>query len=170
MEKEYLEIGKIVTVHGLHGDVKVQPWCDSPEFLCAFPVLYLGKEKKEVEITTARVQKNMALLHLDGYDSVEQAERLRNQILYLYREDVVLEEGTYFIQDLIGMAVSDADTDEAYGVLKDVLQTGANDVYVVETAAGKELLIPAIPDVIVEINLDENRMKIRPLEGLLDAN
>jgi 16S rRNA processing protein RimM len=68
------------------------------------------------------------------------------------------------------MAVSDADTDEAYGVLKDVLQTGANDVYVVETAAGKELLIPAIPDVIVEINLDENRMKIRPLEGLLDAN
>jgi 16S rRNA processing protein RimM len=170
MEKEYLEIGKIVTVHGLHGDVKVQPWCDSPEFLCAFPVLYLGKEKKEVEITTARVQKNMALLHLDGYDSVEQAERLRNQILYLYREDVVLEEGTYFIQDLIGMAVSDVDTDEAYGVLKDVLQTGANDVYVVETAAGKELLIPAIPDVIVEINLDENRMKIRPLEGLLDAN
>ena len=130
--KSYLEIGKIVTLHGLRGDVKVQPWCDDAEFLCEFPVLYLGKEKKEVEVSHARPQKNMVLLHLEGYDTPEQAETLRNQILYLNREDVELEEGTYFIQDLIGLDVIDADNGTAYGTLKDVLQTGANDVYVVQ--------------------------------------
>lgn len=168
--KDYLEIGKIVTVHGLRGDVKVQPWCDSPEFLCAFPVLYLGKEKKEVEVLDARVQKNMAILRLDGYETVEQAEMLRNQMLYLHREDVELEDDTYFIQDLIGLDVLDADSGVFYGTLKDVLQTGANDVYVVQPENGKEVLIPAIPDVIVETNLETGCMKIRPLEGLLDAN
>ena len=81
--KSYLEIGKIVTLHGLRGDVKVQPWCDDAEFLCEFPVLYLGKEKKEVEVSHARPQKNMVLLHLEGYDTPEQAETLRNQILFL---------------------------------------------------------------------------------------
>lgn len=168
--KDYLEIGKIVTVHGLRGDVKVQPWCDSPEFLCAFPVLYLGKEKKEVEVIDARVQKNMAVLRLGGYETVEQAETLRNQMLYLHREDVELEDGIYFVQDLIGLDVLDADSGVSYGILKDVLQTGANDVYVVQSEGGKEVLIPAIPDVIVETNLEAGCMKIRPLEGLLDAN
>lgn len=112
----------------------------------------------------------MVLLHLEGYDTPEQAETLRNQILYLNREDVELEEGTYFIQDLIGLDVVDADNGTVYGTLKDVLQTGANDVYVVQAEGGKELLIPAIPDVIVETNIEEHCMKIRPLEGLLDAN
>lgn len=168
--KDYLEIGKIVTVHGLRGDVKVQPWCDSPEFLCAFPVLYLGKEKKEVEVIDARVQKNMVVLRLGGYETVEQAESLRNQMLYLHREDVELEDGTYFVQDLMGLDVLDADSGVSYGILKDVLQTGANDVYVVQPEGGKEVLIPAIPDVIVETNLEAGCMKIRPLEGLLDAN
>ena len=157
--KSYLEIGKIVTLHGLRGDVKVQPWCDDAEFLCEFPVLYLGKEKKEVEVSHARPQKNMVLLHLEGYDTPEQN-----------REDVELEEGTYFIQDLIGLDVIDADNGTVYGTLKDVLQTGANDVYVVQAEGGKEILIPAIPDVIVETNIEEHCMKIRPLEGLLDAN
>lgn len=168
--KDYLEIGKIVTVHGLRGDVKVQPWCDSPEFLCAFPILYLGKEKKEVEVLNARIQKNMVILRLDGYETLEQAETLRNQMLYLHREDVELEEDTYFVQDLIGLDVLDADSNVSYGTLKDVLQTGANDVYVVQSESGKEVLIPAIPDVVVETNLEYGCMKIRPLEGLLDAN
>lgn len=157
-------------MHGLRGDVKVQPWCDSPEFLCAFPVLYLGKEKKEVEVIDARVQKNMVVLRLGGYETVEQAESLRNQMLYLHREDVELEDGTYFVQDLMGLDVLDADSGVSYGILKDVLQTGANDVYVVQPEGGKEVLIPAIPDVIVETNLEAGCMKIRPLEGLLDAN
>ena len=99
----------------------------------------------------------------------EQAERLRGQILYMHRDDVELEEGVYFIQDLIGLSVLDADSGEVYGELTDVLQTGANDVYEV-TGTERTILIPAIPDVIIETNLEAGTMRIRPLEGLLDAN
>ena len=101
--KQYLEIGKIVNVHGLRGDVKVVPWCDEPEFLCEFDTLYLGKTQKPVNVTAARLQKGNVLLHLEGVDTVEAAEQLRNQVLYMDRDEVELEEGVYFIQDLIGL-------------------------------------------------------------------
>lgn len=168
--KQYLEIGKIVNVHGLRGDVKVVPWCDDPEFLCAFETLYLGKSYKPVEITAARLQKNTVLLHLNGVENVEEAEKLRGQVLYMDRDEVELEEGVYFIQDLIGLEVLDADTRESYGRLTDVLQTGANDVYEVRGEDGKTVLIPAIPDVVLETDLDAGIMRIRPLEGLFDAD
>lgn len=168
--KQYLEIGKIVNVHGLRGDVKVVPWCDDPEFLCEFDTLYLGKEHKPVEITAARLQKNNVLLHLEGVDTVEKAEKLRNQVLYMDRNEVELEEGVYFIQDLIGLDVIDADTGVSYGILSDVLQTGANDVYEVKDEAGKIVLIPAIPNVVLETDIEAGRMIIRPLEGLFDAD
>ena len=108
--KQYLEIGKIVNVHGLRGDVKVVPWCDDPEFLCEFDTLYLGKAQKPVTVTAARLQKGNVLLHLEGVDTAEAAEALRNQVLYMDRDEVELEEGVYFIQDLIGLEVLDADT------------------------------------------------------------
>lgn len=167
--KQYLEIGKIVNVHGLRGDVKVVPWCDDPAFLCEFETLYLGKDYRPVEVTDARLQKNNVLLHLDGVETVEEAEKLRGSILYMDRNEVELEEGVYFIQDLIGLEVLDADTGKSYGTLTDVMQTGANDVYEVKAADGSAVLIPAIPDVIVETNIDAGVMTIRPLEGLFDA-
>lgn len=169
MEKQYLEIGKIVNIHGLRGDVKVMPWCDDPAFLCEFEQLYLGKGHQPVQIAAARVMKQMVILRLEGVTMPEQAERLRGQILYMHRDDVELEEGVYFIQDLIGLSVLDADSGEVYGELTDVLQTGANDVYEV-TGTERTILIPAIPDVIIETNLEAGTMRIRPLEGLLDAN
>ena len=113
--------------------------------------------------------KQMVILRLEGVTTPEQAERLRGQILYMHRDDVELEEGVYFIQDLIGLSVLDADSGEVYGELTDVLQTGANDVYEV-TGTERTILIPAIPDVIIETNLEAGTMRIRPLEGLLDAN
>ena len=128
------------------------------------------REERSGSIRTLAHKKTWCCCIWKADDTPEQAETLRNQILYLNREDVELEEGTYFIQDLIGLDVIDADNGAAYGTLKDVLQTGANDVYVVQAEGGKELLIPAIPDVIVETNIEEHCMKIRPLEGLLDAN
>ena len=171
MKKEYLEIGKIVNVHGLRGDVKVMPWCDDPEFLCEFETLYLGKEHRGVVIADARTFKNTVILRLEGCNTIEAAEKLRNQILYMHRDDVELEEGVYFIQDLIGLEVVDADSGRVYGTLKDVMQTGANDVYEVrDEAQKKSYWIPAIPDVIIETDVDGGIMKIRPLEGLLDAN
>lgn len=168
--KQYLEIGKIVNVHGLRGDVKVVPWCDAPEFLCEFDTLYLGKAQKPVTVTAARLQKGNVLLHLEGVDTAEAAEALRNQVLYMDRDEVELEEGVYFIQDLIGLEVLDADTGKSYGKLSDVMQTGANDVYEIRDETGKTMLIPAIPDVVQETDLDGGIMRIRPLEGLFDAD
>lgn len=168
MRKHYLEIGKIVTVHGLGGIVKVQPWCDDAEFLCEFEVLYCGRQYVPMEIQRASVQKNMALVKFKGVDTVEQAQALRNSILYMDRNDVELEEGTYFIQDLIGLKVSDADTGADYGKIADVLQTGANDVYLLRDDSGKERLVPVIPDVVTEIEPEQGYVKIRPLKGLFD--
>ncbi len=171
MKKEYLEIGKIVNVHGLKGDVKVMPWCDEPGLLCEFDSLYIDRDKNEINIETARVLKNMVIMRFEGCNTVEAAEKLRNKVLYIHRDDLELEEGVYFIQDLIGLKVIDADTGAAYGTLKDVAPTGANDVYeVYDEEKKKSYWIPAIPDVVIETDVDGGVMKIRPLEGLLDAN
>ena len=168
MKKQFLEIGKIVNVHGLGGMVKVMPWCDSAEFLAEFEVLYRGKDHTPMEIERASVQKNMVLMKFAGVDTPEAANALRNTVLYMNREDVELDEDTYFIQDLQGMRVIDADTGKEYGVLNDVLQTGANDVYEVKSPAGQMLLVPVIPDVVLNVDFDAEVITIRPLKGLFD--
>lgn len=165
--KQFLEIGKIVNVVGLKGEVKVMPWCDTPELLCEFDTLYY-KSQTPVVIENARVQKNMVVLKIKGVDSVEDAQKIRNRILYMDRNDVELPEDVYFVQDLIGLEVSDVDSGMVYGELCDVSETGANDVYHIKTADGKMLYIPAIPDVVIETDVEGGRMKIRPLKGLFD--
>ncbi len=168
MKKQYLEIGKIVSIHGLNGVCKVQPWCDDPAFLCEFDTLYRGKLHAPMHLTDARVQKNMVLAKFEGVDTPEQAEALRGTVLYMNRDDVELDEDSYFIQDLIGLAVVDADDGHEYGKLADVLQTGANDVYTVKTESGKELLVPVIPDVVLNVDPEAEKITIRPLKGLFD--
>ena len=168
MKKQYLEIGKIVNVHGLGGMVKVMPWCDSAEFLSEFEVLYRGREHKPMEIERAAVQKNMVLMKFAGVDTPEAANALRNTVLYMNRDDVELDDDTYFIQDLQGMHVRDADSGKEYGVLHDVLQTGANDVYEVESPEGKMLLVPVIPEVVLNVDFETDTITIRPLKGLFD--
>lgn len=165
MKKQYLETGKIVNVHGLKGEVKVYPWCDSPEFLCEFETLYTNQGNEVITIERARVQKNMVIMKIKGIDTVEQAQSMRNKIIYMNRDDVELEDGSYFIQDLIGLKVYDADTSEFYGTLVNVLETGANDVYTIQNEElHKEYLIPAIPDVVISTDIEKNKMTIRPLE------
>lgn len=165
--KKLLEAGKIVTVFGLKGEVKVQPWCDTPEFLCEFDTLYY-KSGTPVNVERARVQKNMVIMKIEGTDSVEEAQKLRNRVLYIDREDVELDDGCYFIQDLIGLTVMESKDGKVYGKLSDVSQTGANDVYHIKAEDGKEYLIPAIPEVIDSIDLEGGIMKITALDGLFD--
>ena len=166
MKKEYLEAGKIVTTHGIRREVKIMPYTDTPELLCEFERLFMEKSHNEVYIEKSRVFKNMVIAKIEGIDTVEDAEKLRNRILYMHRDDLELDENTYFIEDLIGMEVKDADTDFVYGRISDVLQTGANDVYVIK--GEREYLIPAIPDVVISTDIDNNIMLIRQLEGLFD--
>lgn len=166
MKKEYLEAGKIVTTHGIRGEVKIMPYTDTPELLCEFERLFMEKSHNEVYIEKSRVFKNMVIAKIEGIDTVEDAEKLRNKILYMHRDDLELDEDTYFIEDLIGMEVKDADTDFVYGRIADVLQTGANDVYIIK--GEREYLVPAIPDVVISTDIDNNIMLIRQLEGLFD--
>lgn len=168
--KEFIETGKIVNIHGLRGEVKIMPWSDDPDFICGILIFFIaGKDKKIFEIESARVHKNMVLIKFKGIDTAESANFLRNNIVYIDRNDVELEEGTYFIQDLIGLKVTDADTNEEYGTVRDVFQTGANDVYEVKNGE-RTVLIPAIPDVIVNTDLENSVLTIRPLEGLFDED
>lgn len=169
MQKKYLEIGKIVSVHGIKGEVRVQPWCDSGEFLTEFDQLYFKKGEEKLEIESARVQKNIVIMKIKGIDDRNAAQLLRNKILYMDRDDVQLEEGSYFIQDLLGLQVIDFDHPETeYGKICDITQTGANDVYHILGRDQKVVLIPAIPDVIKEIDLENEIIKITPLKGLFD--
>lgn len=167
--KQYLEIGEITGTHSIHGEVRVNPWADSPEFLKKFKTLYFDASgEKSVKIKSARPHGNVCLLKIDGIDTVEDAQKLRGKILYMKRSDAKLPKNSYFIAELIGCKVYDADSgDICYGELTDVSETGANDVWHI-TKEGREYLIPAIPDVVIDTNVAENKVIIRPLKGIFD--
>ena len=166
--KQFLETGRITGTHGLKGEVRVQPWADSPEFLAEVDELYLDKGARKIEISSSRVHKSMLIMKIKGIDSIEQADGLRNKILYMNRDDVELDDDTYFIQDLIGLDVIDDDTGEKLGVLDDVSETGSNDVYHIKTGDGKIFLIPAIPDVIREVSLEGGIVRVFKMKGLFE--
>ena len=169
MKKQFLEAGKIVNTHGIKGEVKIMPYCDSPELFCEFDRFFMGRDFNEINVERSRVQKNMVIAKLEGVNTPEDAEKLRNKMLYMHRDDLELDEGTFFIQDLIGMTVKNADNGRVYGVIDDVLQTGANDVYSIK-GENKTYLIPAIADVIAETDLENDIMLIHELEGLFDED
>ena len=165
--KKYLETGKIVGTHGIKGELRVECWCDSPDFLNKKKKVYLQEGKQCLEVRS-RVHKHIAIMKVKGIDTIEEAERLRNKVLYMDRNDVQLEEGAYFIQDLIGMEVYDVDNGTLYGKVTDVMQTGANDVYQITADDGKNYLIPVIDEVVITISVDEEKIFIRPLKGIFD--
>ena len=166
-QKPYLEAGQIVGTHGVRGEVRVQPWCDSPEQFAGFKKLYWDKDGKQPVKVKGRPHKNIALVVLDGITTVEAAQVLRGKMLYVDRRDLKLPKDRYLVQDLIGISIVDVDTGETYGTLTDVSQTGANAVYHMATDKG-EILIPAIPDVVVSIDLKKDTLYLRPMKGLLD--
>ncbi|MBQ6626143.1 MAG: 16S rRNA processing protein RimM [Ruminococcus sp.] len=165
MVKEFLEGGKIVGTHGVRGEMRVECWCDSPQFLAQFKTLYFNEGAEKVKVNS-RAHKNMVLTKIPGIDTIEQADTLRGKILYIKRSDIKLEEGVNFVQDLIGLEVVDSDTGKVYGVVKDVLRTGSNDVYEMKGEDEKMYYIPAIPDIVDEIDIEGNKLSITPMKGL----
>lgn len=169
MIKEFLEVGQIVGTHGVRGEMRLNPWADSPEFLKQFKTLYLDKNgTKSIKVISARPHGNVVILKIDGIETVEQAAAMRSKVIYIRRADARISEGSYFIEELIGCTVIDADDGSVcYGTLTDVAQTGANDVWYIEKD-GKEYLIPAIPDVVINADVANNTVIIRPLKGIFD--
>ncbi|MCQ2472144.1 MAG: ribosome maturation factor RimM [Clostridia bacterium] len=169
MIKEYLEVGQIVGTHGVRGEIRLNPWCDSPEFVKQFKTLYFGSNGQNgVKVLACRPHGNVALIKLDGVDTVEAASALRNKILYMKRSDAKISEGSYFIAELCDCTVVDADDEnKVYGILTDVSETGANDVWHIEKD-GTEYLIPAIPQVVDSVDVKTGIIKIRPLKGIFE--
>ncbi len=168
MKNKYLQVGKIVTTHGVRGEVKLQPWGNDPDNLCTFKVFYTDKEHKPFKVMRSRNHCGMILIQFEGIDTKESADKLRGTVFCIDRDDDTLEEGQYYWQDLMGLDVIDVDTGKEYGKLCDITETGANLVYHIKFADGSINLIPAIDDVVISVDLDENIMKIRPLKGLFD--
>ena len=167
MLKHYLAVGEIVGTHGLKGELRLNPWCDSGKFLKKFKTLYLDEEgQRKTALLSSREHGNIVLITLEGIDSVEKAEKLRKTVLYIDREDAELPENTWFIEDLIGCTVKEKDTDTVYGVITDVMKYPANDVWTVKTKSGKEVLIPAIKDVIINVDTESKLAEIHALRGL----
>lgn len=167
-ESVYLAIGFLRRPHGLQGELIMDLHTDFPERIKAERKVYIGDDHEPFTIAAARAHGNAMLIKLRGFDSPETAGRFRNQWMRVKSSEVpALPEGRYYKHELIG-AIVVTDDGETLGELREILETGANDVYVVRRDGGKEILLPAIPDVILEINIREKTIKAHLIDGLLD--
>lgn len=170
--EELLQVGVITTTHGVRGEVKVFPTTDDPARFKKLKqvILDTGKEKIELEIAGVKFFKNLVILKFKGIDDINDVEKYRKKSLYVTRENAVkLKKNEYFIADLIGLKVS-SDEGEDLGQISDVLQTGANDVYVISKDGADELLVPAIRECIKNVDVEGGTMEIHLLPGLREAN
>ena len=169
----YIECGKIINTHGCHGDVKVEPWTDTPRDLIDLGRVFMGEGdgKREVKILRGSVmQGRFLMLSLDGVDSMEAADALRGTVLYAAREDFHLAEGQYFISDAIGLPVVDAREGRegtVLGVVEDILPNAASDIYSVKTPDGDEVLVPAIPVFIKDV-IPGECVRMMPIDGMFE--
>ncbi|MCL2567864.1 MAG: ribosome maturation factor RimM [Oscillospiraceae bacterium] len=163
MKKEFLETGKIVNTHGIRGEVKIQPWADSAEFLQGFEVLYI--DNKPVRLLGGRVHKQCLIAQLEGVADINAAVAMKNKIVYIRRADVKLPPGHFFIQDILGLPAVD-EAGVRFGVLKEILPQPGGDVYVIAGDGGAEHLVPDVEAFILEKNLDEGFIRVRLIEGM----
>ena len=162
MGSNFLEAGQIVNTHGIRGEVKIVPWCDTPEFLCGFDTFYL--DGAPVKVESARAHKGNVIAKLAGVDDVNGAMRLKNKVVSIDRSGVILPPGRHFIADLIGLEVREAESGQVLGKVEDVLTLPANEVYVVK--GEKEYLIPAVDEFLAETNLEGGYVRVRLIEGM----
>ena len=163
---ELIKAGKIVNTHGIRGDIKIDVWMNDARDLCDISTIYIGG--KPYAVTNARAQRALAIVHLKGVDSIEAAEMLKGREIEIEKTDDLLDEGEYFIEDIIGCEVYDVDTQEHYGKIIDVYPGIANDAYEICLKSGKQVLFPVIKDVIIETDIQAKVIKIRPLGGMFE--
>ena len=163
---KYIEAGQIVNTHGVRGQVKIVSWLDSPEYLKSFATLYLGegKKKKTVKVRAARVHKGFVIAALEGVEDVNDAMALKNEVVFIDRDDAALPEGTFFFSDLFGARVV-SDAGEELGTLEDVLERPGNRIYVVRSGK-REWLIPAVPEFIVDTDVENGVITVHLIDGL----
>jgi 16S rRNA processing protein RimM len=166
----FLVVGKVRRPHGVHGEVVAEILTDFPHHIRPKRAIYLGEEHVKLIVVSRRPHNEGLLLGFEGITSPEKAGWYRNQILSIAASEVSeLPEGEFYFHELLDLEVMD-ETGNFLGVLTEILETGANDVYVVTNSTGHELLIPAIPEVVLDVNLETKKMNVRLLPGLTDEN
>ena len=167
-ELKYIECGKIINTHGCHGGLKVEPWCNSPEDFLSFKKVYLNENGtySAFKIKKASVFKQFIVLEVDGVSDMDTAMALKNKIFFTDRNDFSLEEGEFFIADMIGLDVIDNENGTVYGKLVDIINRGASDIYVVQTKNG-EKMIPAVDEFVIKIDINSG-VYVNVIPGLLD--
>ena len=166
---KYLEIGQIVNTFGIKGMVKIKPFTDDIRRFDRLKKIYISNKngKKEYQIQEVKYHKNMVLMKLEGVDTPEQADLLRQSYLLVDRADEEpLEEGVYYIVDLLGLEVY-TDDNKLLGKVDDIFNTGSNDIYVVKDEMGKQILLPGIPDVLKNVDLEKGRITVHLIPGLI---
>ena len=166
---KYLEIGQIVNTFGIKGMVKIKPFTDDINRFDKLKKIYISNKngKKEYQIQEVKYHKNMVLMKLEGVDTPEQADLLRQSYLLVDRADEEpLEEGVYYIVDLLGLEVY-TDDNKLLGKVDDIFNTGSNDIYVVKDEMGKQILLPGIPDVLKNVDLEKGRITVHLIPGLI---
>ena len=166
--EDLLKVGVITTTHGVRGEVKVYPTTDPERYLdLKYVLLDTGRELRRLDISNVKFFKNLVILKFKGIDNINDIEMYKQRELWVPREEAQeLDEDEYYIADLIGMEVLLED-ESIFGTLKDVMETGANDVYVVETKDGQEVLIPAIKECILDVDVENNTMTVHLMKGLI---
>lgn len=168
MQKLYLECGKIINTHGVAGGVKLESWCDTPNVLAKLKTLYFknGESYTPVNVLGASVFKRFVIATLEGVCDIDSAASLRERVVYAKRTDLPIKEGQHFIADLVGLPVIDAATSEKYGVVTDVINTGASDIYVINSENGEKMM-PAVSEFVKEIDT-ERGIFVSPIPGMFD--
>lgn len=164
----YLELGQIVNVKGLKGEVKVNPFTKNIDRFEELKTVLIKfkNENKEFEIEKVGYHKNQVILKFKGINTIEEAEKLRNSYILINRNDLEpLEEGVYYITDLLGLEVYTEDG-TLLGKVDDIYNTGSNDIYVVKDDLGKQKLLPGIPEVLKNVDLEHGKIIVNLIEGL----
>ena len=167
-KKQYLECAIIINTHGVRGDVKLESLCDAPEVLASLERVFVFENGRyrEIKVTHASVFKQFVLASLEGIDDMDKAAAMKGTTLYASREDFDLEEGDYFIADLIGLPVIDNVSGKIYGKIKDVINRGASDIYVINTPAG-ERMMPVVEEFVKRVDI-ESGVYVETIPGLLE--
>ncbi|MCX8074775.1 MAG: ribosome maturation factor RimM [Clostridia bacterium] len=165
----YFKIGQIINTHGIKGEVKIYPYTDDVNKLSKKKKFYFDENlTEEIKVKSSKVHKNLLITKFENVDTVEDAEKLKNKYIYVEKnENEVLEEDTYYIQDLIGMQVVSEEADKVIGVLEYVWNTGSNDVYEIKTVDNKNIYLPAIQDVVKSVDIKNKKMVVKIMEGLI---
>lgn len=166
---KYLEIGQIVNTFGIKGMVKIKPFTDDIHRFDKLETIYIEnkKVKKEYKVEEVKYHKNMVLMQLEGVNTVEKAENLRQSYLLVDRQkEEPLEEGVYYIVDLLGLEVY-TDEGKLLGKVDDIFNTGSNDIYVVKDELGKQILLPGISDVLKDVDLEKGKITVHLIPGLV---